>query len=163
MHSVAFRERLRRRDYDLLFAVSALLAGTGLLLVQELTRDSVAYGHSGILLIALVGLGLYLVQLFGARQRTKLTRKRLKVEQESLLPRSASIPLRDICRVSAVNYPSFAQRYGEYGWLANETSISVIGPNGVSIATRDGKRYFVGSRRATELARALKAGAGLAA
>lgn len=156
MTSAPFRESAQFRQYDLFFALCAVLALSLFLIYGQLDRGAEGYPRMAALSLVAVGVLAYLVHLVMVRQRVRVTQRKLKVDQNSLLKQKMRIPLEEITEVKEEHYPVFAQRYGQSGWLSGERFVSLHGRNGVAIKTESGQRYFIGSRRAQELAEALR-------
>ena len=156
MTTSSFRESFQFRQYDLLFALVAVLALSLFLIIEQFDRGADAYARIAALSVVAIGVMTYLVHLLMVRQRIRLTERKLKVDQRSLVRKKTRIPLEAITEVREEHYPVFAQRYGQSGWLSGERFVSLVGRNGVAIKTANGSRYFIGSRRARELAEALR-------
>ncbi len=154
-----FREVVHFRQYDLLLALSALLAAGLYLTFTFATAASVDTGKLLLAGSVSLGLGLYVTHLVRARHRIRVTTKNLKVDQTSLISQKARIPLSEIASVDVVRHPVFAQHYGHGGWLSGERYLSLTGRNGLRIETKAGESYFIGSRRAKELKRAISVAA----
>jgi len=148
-------EKHRSQQYDLIAALALLLTiivGLGYRTFLEPTPSWVKLSIIGF---GVLIVGAQLLHHLRARQEIRVTRKKLKVDQYSLISRKARIPLSEIEKIDEVSYPVFAQRYGGSGWLCNERFLSLIGRNGLAITTRSGKRFFVGSRTPDQLYEAL--------
>ncbi len=155
MTNAKFREVVRFRQYDLLFALCSLLLAGLVLSYSFLMMTEVPLGRLAVASLVSVGLALYIGQLLFANHRIRVTRKKLKVDQDSLISQKARIRLDEISSVELVRHPLYAQRYGHGGWLSGERYLSLTGRNGLKIETNSGERYFIGSRRAKELKRAI--------
>lgn len=140
-------EQQRFTQYDTLFAALALLGASAYLLFQQLTLAAETTWLKVAMLAAVIcALGAYVGHLFIVKLETKVTSKNLKVRLSSFIGLRKRIPLQDIENCEVIHYPTYAQRYGEGGWLNGETSISLTGRNGLAIRTRDGQSFFIGSR-----------------
>lgn len=153
-----YREEVRSRQYDLIFALVALLVASIFLTYEAFMSAQLPVFKLSILLAATTAIAVYLYHHLLARHDIRVTRKKLKIDQDSVRDHKTRIPLKDIEEVAEVRHPTYAQRYGQGGWLSGEKFLSLVGRNGLEIKTKDGNSYFIGSRNARKLKEALQVG-----
>ncbi|MEZ4988252.1 MAG: hypothetical protein R2795_25030 [Saprospiraceae bacterium] len=154
-----FKEELKNQEKDLLVMVGAVAL---ILLVHGISQLITAQtGHHPILagilsIVVAAGLGVWLWYFSRKKSKTKLTEKRIISKVNALQSKSLQIPLNDIDSCILVETPLAAHWHGSNISFDQEEVVSVNGRNGLSIQTKDGKRYFIGSARPVELAEAVR-------
>jgi hypothetical protein len=111
---------------------------------------------SGLLLLSIAGLAVWTWSLFQRELEISISNKKITCKENAWFSRKQKIKLDEIASCAVVETPLAAQLHGSNITVGGEKMFSYTGRNGLSIETRDGRRYFVGSRRVDEMKKAIK-------
>lgn len=127
------------------------MLGAGVLLVlagvcKAAVSDSFNPLHFSLLLTVAAGLSGWMYWLFRLRLSVKITDKSIKYKMAPLHGSSRKIPWSEVEDCTIVQTPKIGQWHGGNLTYGAESHYSLSGRNGLSVKTRDGRKYFIGCR-----------------
>ena len=157
MSKKLYREEQSFTSYEAIVLLGLLLIAFFALFVKEIMHQNNDYFIGEILYSSIclaTGFGIY--YLLKLRLKTKLSEKKLTFQMKPWHSKKQKIKLENVVDCTIVKTPLLAQWQGGNISFGKETTFSLSGRNGMSIKTKDGHQYFIGSKNLTELEIAIK-------
>jgi hypothetical protein len=141
--------------------VAMALLGTGTVgllyaAVSSLLTDPANYFRAGVFFLTAFALGGWLYWLVKLQLRVKISDKSIKFRMAPLHTTNRKIKWKEVKDCSIVRTPKIAQWHGANISYGTESSFSLSGRNGLSITTKDGRKYFIGCRDVDGLQEAMR-------
>lgn len=157
MSKKIFKEEQRFRAYDLVALLISVMLALMIILIREFHRLN-EYGYAILFAtLAVIGSLAYAIYyLFTLELKTTISDKSISFKIKNWHTKQHNIDLEQIEDCSLVKTPFITQLHGANIPCHNEQFYSFSGRNGVSLTTKDGHHYFIGSRRLNELEQALR-------
>ncbi|TXF84707.1 hypothetical protein FUA23_21080 [Neolewinella aurantiaca] len=133
-------------------AILALLYGTAYSLIVE-PSEPLKAGMFLLSALAVSGWLYYLVQL---RLEVKISDKSIKYQMAPLHTSSRKIKWKEVEECAIVKTPKVAQWHGANLCYGAESRFSLVGRNGLSLTTKDGRKYFIGCSDVDQLQEAMQ-------
>lgn len=157
MSKKVFREEQRFKAYDLIALLISIMIVLTIMVYKELLKiNEYGYGMLFANIAALVTLGYAMYYLSNLELKTAISTKNISFKIKNWHSKKQKIHLEDIECCSIVKTPLINQLHGANIPYPNEHFYSFSGRNGISLKTKDGHQYFIGSRRLGELEQVLK-------
>lgn len=132
--------------------ILGLLYGT----VNSLLLEPINFFRVAIFLLAALALGGWLFWLVRLRLKVKISDKSIKYQMAPLHGSSRKIKWKEVKKCVIVKTPKVAQWHGANLSYGAEYRFSLCGRNGLSITTKDGRKYFIGCRDVDGLREAMR-------
>lgn len=140
--------------------VMALL-GTGIVgllygMVNNLLIEPTNLFKAGMFLTTALALGGWLFWLVRLRLKVKISDKSIKYQMAPFHTTNRKIKWKEVKKCSIVKTPKVAQWHGSNLSYGKESRFTLSGRNGLSITTKDGRKYFIGCRDVDGLQEAMQ-------
>lgn len=155
MKKVLFKERQQSRSKDEIAIVFFFLALSILALGKEIIYWN-GFNIKLLLCVILIAmLSFWLQVLITMKLKVSISEKAIKFKLNSFQSKSQKIKWKHIDELSIVRTPLFTQWHGGNITFDSSRKFTLSGRNGVSLTTKDGESYFIGSRKLDELENAI--------
>jgi len=155
MKKALFKERQHSKSKDEIVIVFLFLILSIFALAKQLMYWD-GFDSKVILSIVLIAsLTFWLKILVTMKLKVSISEKSIKFKMDAIQSKSQKIKWKHIDELSIVRTPLFAQWHGGNITFDRTKKFTLSGRNGVSLTTKDGERYFIGSRRLDELENAI--------
>jgi len=151
-----FKEEQRFGEFDLVIVLGLF----SLVILYFLSKEFMISDNdyfiseiSSILLLSVIGYWVYV--LFKSQLKTTISKKSIKVRFHNWRTTKQKIQLDQIQNYSIIKTPLSNKWHGGNIFFGYEKYYSLCGRNGLSITTKDGKQYFIGSKSLAELESAI--------
>jgi len=114
------------------------------------------YWNELFCLILLISLGYGIRLLLKMRLKTVISKESIAFQLEPFHSKKQKIKLENIENCSIVETPPMLQWHGGNIAFGRENIYSFSGRNGLAITTKDGRNYFLGSKKLRELEQAVR-------
>lgn len=150
------KEEQRFNDKVVMVLLGA--GGVGLLYaaVNTLLLDSANLLRAGVLFLTAIALGGWLYCLIRLHLKVKISDKSIKFRMAPFHASTRKIKWKEVENCSIVKTPKIAQWHGANLSYGSENRFSLAGRNGLSLTTKDGRKYFIGCRDVDGLRKALR-------
>lgn len=152
-----FNEKQRIKDPLLLGAFIALLLYSLFLFGRELVLNGFTNATPIFLLgcaILVIGIGLWI--LVRLQLNVAVTRKGIIFKMSPLHNKKKRLKWDEIEEVEVIETPKMADMHGGNMKFWYEKKFTLSGRNGISVITKDGERFFIGTRETASLKRSIK-------
>lgn len=152
-----FTEKQRIKDPLLLGVFIALLAYSLFLLGRELFMNGFENAIPVFLLgiaVLIVGLGLWV--LIRLQLKVAVTKKGIDYKMSPLHAKKKRIKWDEVEECKVIETPKVAHMHGSNMKFWYEKKFTLSGRNGIAVITKDGERYFIGTRETAALKRSIK-------
>ena len=152
-----FKEKQRIKDPLLLGAFVALLGYSLFLLSRELITNGFANAIPVFLLgiaVLIVGFGLWV--LIRIQLKVAVTKKGIDYKMSPLHSKKKHINWDEVEECKVIETPKMAHMHGGNMKFWYEKKFTLSGRNGISVITKDGERFFIGTRETADLKRSIK-------
>ncbi len=152
-----FTEKQRIKDPLLLGAFAALLAYSIFLLGREIYIN----GLSNAIPIALLGFAVLVVGfgfwvLIRLQLKVAVTNKGINFKMSPLHTKKKRINWDEVEECKVIETPKVAHMHGGNMKFWYEKKFTLSGRNGIAVITKDGDRYFIGTRETADLKKSIK-------
>lgn len=152
-----FKEKQRVKDPLLLGAFIALLIYSLFLFGRELVINGFANATPIILLacaILVIAVGLWI--LVRLQLNVTVTRKGINFKMSPLHNKKKRLRWDEIEEVEVIETPKMADMHGGNMKFWYEKKFTLSGRNGISVITKDGERFFIGTRETADLKKSIQ-------
>lgn len=152
-----FREKQQIKDPLLLGAFVALLAYSMFLLGREIYLNGLSNAIPIVLFglaILVVGFGLWI--LIRLQLNVSVTKKGIDYKMSPLHNKKKRIAWDEVEECKVIETPKVAHMHGGNMKFWYEKKFTLSGRNGIAVITKDGDRYFIGTRETADLKRSIK-------
>ncbi len=152
MRKVKFKERQRYKD-----RVAFVLLGAGIVcclygVFISMTVEPIQLMQALFFGLTALAIGGYWWWLHQLELKWSITDKGIKFRMEPLQDKARKIPWEEVVSCRVYKTPQAALWHGGNLHFGTELWYSLSGRNGLSIQTKDGRQYFLGSRKVDQLA-----------
>src|SRR5690554_2400600 len=152
-----FKEKQKIKDPLLLGAFIALLSYSVFLLGRELFNNGFENAIPVFLLgiaVLIVGFGLWV--LIRLQLNVAVTKKGIDYKMSFLHAKKKRIKWDEVEECKVIETPKMAHMHGGNMKFWYEKKFTLSGRNGISVITKDGERFFNGTRETADLQRSIK-------
>lgn len=152
-----FTEKQRIKDPLLLGAFIALLAYSMFLLGREIYLNGLSNAIPIVLLgvaVLVVGFGLWI--LIRLQLKVAVTKKGINYKMSPLHTKKKTIDWDEVEECKVIETPKVAHMHGGNMKFWYEKKFTLSGRNGIAVITKDGDRYFIGTRETADLKKSIK-------
>ena len=151
-----FKEKQRFRSIDIIAMVIFFIVIISYKLITEIITWDGNYINEIICVILLALFGGILYYLLKMRIKVSVDEENIKFKMTPWHAQTQKINWKNIQSCKIVRTPISAQWHGGNISFRHEKRFSLSGRNGIHLVTKDGKEYFIGSRRIDELKNAIE-------
>lgn len=152
-----FTEKQRIKDPLLLGAFVALLAYSLFLFGREIFMNSfenpVVLTLLGVAVLVF-GFGMWIV--FHVRLKVDVTKKGITYKMSPLHTKKKKIKWDEVETCKVIETPKVAHMHSGNMKFWYEKKFTLSGRNGLAVITKEGDRYFIGTRETTELKKSIR-------
>jgi len=162
MSKKLFKEKQQFKGMEIIALIAFLMLGVISKLVSEILQPSEAYLFTlSICIGTLAVLGFTLRYLLKLRLKIVVKQDHISFSMPPLQKSKEKIKWEDVTTCEMIKTPLLAQWHGANISFNNEKLYSFNGRNGVHIATKNGKEYFIGSKKPEALKDAIQKAIGI--
>lgn len=162
MSKKLFKEKQQFNGWEIIALVTLLMVGVAYKLISELVQPSESFWLTLGLSIGILSLlGGILKYLLNLRLNIKVNKKHISFSMPPYQSGKEKIKWKDVAVCEVVKTPLLAQWHGGNINFNHEKRYSFNGRNGVHIATKNGEKYFIGSKKPDALLEAIQKAIGL--
>ena len=103
-----------------------------------------AYIKAGTFFLVALALGGWLIWLVKLRLKVKISNKSIKYQMAPFHTTNRKNKWKEVKKCTIVKTPKIAQWHGGNLSYGAESRFSLSGRNGISVTTKDGRKYFIG-------------------
>ena len=163
MSKKLFKEKQQFQGLEIIALVALLMVGVVYKLVSELLQPSPVFWLTiGLSIGILAVLGITLNYLLNLRLKTTVKESHISFSMPPFQKGKEKIKWEDVTACKVIKTPLLAQWHGGNISFNHEKTYSFNGRNGVHIATKSGKAYFIGSKKPDALKEAIQKAIGIA-
>ncbi len=151
-----FAEKQRIKDPLLLISFIVLLAYSLFLLGREFYFNGVSNAAPIILLgfaVLVIGFGLWII--IRLQLKVAVTKKGIDYKMSPLHTKKKRIKWDEVEECKVIETPKVAHMHSGNMKFWYEKKFTLSGRNGISVITKDGERYFIGTRETADLKRSI--------
>ena len=162
MSKKLFKEKQQFKGLEIIVLITFLMVGVAYKLVSELLQPSSAFWLTiGLSIGILTILGVALKYVLNLRLKIIVNKNHISFSMPPLQKGKEKIKWEDVTTCEIIKTPLLAQWHGGNINFNNEKSYTFNGRNGVHIATKNGKAFFIGSKRPDALKAAIQKAIGI--
>lgn len=150
------KEKQRFNDKIVMGLLGTGIVGLLFAAVNSLVTDPVNYLRAGVFFLVALALGGWLYWLVKLQLRVKISDKSIKFRMAPFHTTDRKIKWKEVKDCTIVKTPKIAQWHGANISYGPESSFSLSGRNGLSVTTKDGRKYFIGCRDVDGLQKAMR-------
>lgn len=157
MSKKIYKEEQSFTGYEAIVLLGLIMAAFLYLFAKEVMHPNDDYYIGEILYASIstaTGFGIY--YLLKLRLKTKLSEKKITFQMKPWHSKKQKIKLDNVEDCEIIRTSLLSQWQGGNISFGKESMYSLSGRNGMSITTKDGQQYFIGSKNLTELEHAIK-------
>ncbi len=157
MSKKLFKEKQQFQGLEIIALVALLMVGVVYKLVSELLQPSPTFWLTiGLSTAILAVLGFSLKYVLDLRLKITVKKDHISFSMPPLQSEKEKIKWADVTACEIIKTPLLAQWHGGNIRFNHEKMYSFNGRNGVHIATKSGKVYFIGSKKPDALKEAIQ-------
>ncbi len=157
MANKLYKEKQRFNDKVAVVLLGTCIVGLLYATVDSLMADPANYSRAGLFFAVALALGGWLYWLVKLQLRVKISDKSIRFRMMTPFQSiSRKIKWKEVQDCTIVTTPTLAQWHGGNISYGSESSFSLSGRNGLSVTTKDGQKYFIGSRDVDGLQKAMQ-------
>jgi hypothetical protein len=150
------KEEQRFNDKVVMALLGAGIVSSLYAAVNTLLTNPVNAIKAGVLLLVALALGGWLYWLVTLRLKVKISNKSIKYQMAPFHTSNRKIKWKEVEDCTIVKTPAIAQWNGWNLNYGTESRFSLSGRNGLSVTTKDGRKYFIGCRDVDGLQEAMQ-------
>lgn len=150
------KEEQRFNDKVVMVFLAAGILGLLYAAVNTVLLDPANSFKAAVLVLVATGLAGWLYWLVQLQLKVKISDKSIKFKLAPFHKTSRKIKWKEVKDCTIVKTPEIAQWHGANLSYGAETRFSLSGRNGLSITTKDGRKYFIGCRDVDGLQEAMQ-------
>jgi len=156
-----FKENQRFKNLEIIIIIFLFVAGIINKLLDEVFAPTSSFELTitlSFLLLSILSIALY--YLYKLRLKVAVNKKHISFSMPPLQKRKEKIKWKDVATCEIIQTPLTAQWHGGNIAFNHEKRFSLNGRNGVHITTKEGAKYFIGSKKLDDLKTAIQTAIG---
>ncbi len=150
------KEEQRFNDKIVMVLLGTSVIGLLCAAVNILVTNPTSFLRAGTLLLVAIGLSGWLYWLVKLELKVKISDKSIKYRMAPFHTSNRKIKWKEVKACTIVKTPGIAQWHGANLSYGAESRFSLSGRNGLSITTKDDRKYFIGCRDVDGLRKAMQ-------